>query len=617
MVGDCAGLDFQVAGRASFPSACNRADGSIRIFSVNTTGGTPPYTYHWEKDGAPLAVAPTTTGVLPGIYCFVVTDAIGCQAQECYELLFAGMPEILGANVLDACNENSASGSIEVVVNIQSASDDFTFSWDTGHTSTGITGLLTGLLPGSYTVSVVNNELPNCPVVITYEVGNADLEVLPITSETLLLHPCPEKSNGEIKVRYEGGLPPYDILWSDGQDYSFERRNLPMGTYCYTITDRCGSAADGCVDLVPLGVVAIAASGCGGGSLSAITEGGNPPYSFLWSNGATQQRLNGVPSGNYTVVVRDRTGCEVESAVVQLRNQALEIVDTEAACIGINNGEIVLRISNPEEVLALLFVDDNIVIPSGEFSSQTIDFTLDQLLGGRDYAIRVVLGDCSLTETVTVGQDPLDLELERVVNNEYCVLNRVCDGEVVAEESDFAPILWERMDFQNGLFRKKCEQDGYCPNDTLTVVATRSEDRIRMPLPIYRLWLEMAASAGLMEGSFFTEEGGVGFWAAGSGEDRDMCRMVRVCPYVVHAVGDGWMFSGGTGLILPAECGNTYRCTSTETFNECDILSELFDAWGISFDQVLEWPGAPNFVVPTGCDLQTANVRQLLIFIDS
>ena len=34
-------------------------------------------------------------------------------------------------------------------------------------------------------------------------------------------------------------------------------------------------------------------------------NGGNPPYSFLWNNGQTQQNLLNISSGNYSVTVTD------------------------------------------------------------------------------------------------------------------------------------------------------------------------------------------------------------------------------------------------------------------------------------------------------------------------
>ena len=54
-------------------------------------------------------------------------------------------------------------------------------------------------------------------------------------------------------------------------------------------------------------------------SIGAEGIGGEPPYSFEWSNGGTEAQLNGVPGGNYRVVVTDAKG--------QVKSAAIEVVD--------------------------------------------------------------------------------------------------------------------------------------------------------------------------------------------------------------------------------------------------------------------------------------------------
>ena len=44
------------------------------------------------------------------------------------------------------------------------------------------------------------------------------------------------------------------------------------------------------------------------GGVDISVAGGQPPYSFLWSNGATSEDLTNVPAGNYTVTVTDNAG---------------------------------------------------------------------------------------------------------------------------------------------------------------------------------------------------------------------------------------------------------------------------------------------------------------------
>lgn len=48
---------------------------------------------------------------------------------------------------------------------------------------------------------------------------------------------------------------------------------------------------------------------CCDGSATATATGGNPPYTFAWSNGATTQTATGLCPGSHTVTVTDADGC--------------------------------------------------------------------------------------------------------------------------------------------------------------------------------------------------------------------------------------------------------------------------------------------------------------------
>jgi uncharacterized repeat protein (TIGR01451 family) len=110
------------------------------------------------------------------------------------------------------------------------------------------------------------------------------------------------------------GLAPYSYLWSNGATTP-TISGLVTGAYSVRITD-----ANGCSDsaavfvpqtmvisapVVPTPATCVANNG----ALSAFGSGGTPPYTYLWSNGATTQSQVSLPSGFYSLHITDANGC--------------------------------------------------------------------------------------------------------------------------------------------------------------------------------------------------------------------------------------------------------------------------------------------------------------------
>ena len=59
-------------------------------------------------------------------------------------------------------------------------------------------------------------------------------------------------SDGAIDLNVRGGIQPYSVLWSNGNQHE-ELRDVPAGTYGYTITDNVGTVKTGSVVLTSPG----------------------------------------------------------------------------------------------------------------------------------------------------------------------------------------------------------------------------------------------------------------------------------------------------------------------------------------------------------------------------
>jgi len=51
------------------------------------------------------------------------------------------------------------------------------------------------------------------------------------------------------------------------------------------------------------------------GSIAVTPQGGTAPYSYLWSNNATDSLISNLGGGKYDVTVTDQTGCELEASI--------------------------------------------------------------------------------------------------------------------------------------------------------------------------------------------------------------------------------------------------------------------------------------------------------------
>src|SRR6185436_9626277 len=118
-----------------------------------------------------------------------------------------------------------------------------------------------------------------------------------------------------VNITVSGGTAPYTYLWSNGATTE-DITGLAAGNYNVTITD-----ANGCTknmqftvdtDVSDITVTPVVTNTICTASLGAINitvSGGTPPYTYLWSNGATTEDISGLAAGNYTVTVTDVNGC--------------------------------------------------------------------------------------------------------------------------------------------------------------------------------------------------------------------------------------------------------------------------------------------------------------------
>jgi uncharacterized repeat protein (TIGR01451 family) len=157
----------------------------------------------------------------------------------------------------------------------------------------------------------------------TYNIGNDSLKargdtiiVRETSNINYTINTTPAScTNGTAAISgITGGVAPYVYLWSNGASTS-SISSLILGSYKVTISDAQGCKTDRFFYIYQNPTIATnytaSPATCvqSDGSLMGFGSGGQNPYTYQWSTGATTQGITGLPGGNYTFTVTDKNGC--------------------------------------------------------------------------------------------------------------------------------------------------------------------------------------------------------------------------------------------------------------------------------------------------------------------
>lgn len=156
-------------------------------------------------------------------------------------------------------------------------------------------------------------------------------------------------SNGTATVNVTNGTGPYTYLWSPNGGQQPTAHGLQAGTYTVLVTDAAGCTATQSVTVgsgaapgnINTTTTDVSCFGGNDGSISVNVNGGQQPYTYLWSNGATTPTIQGLIAGTYQVTVTTANGCTtIASAIITEPTNPLEAATTSTpvTCFGGNNG---------------------------------------------------------------------------------------------------------------------------------------------------------------------------------------------------------------------------------------------------------------------------------------
>lgn len=127
---------------------------------------------------------------------------------------------------------------------------------------------------------------------------------------------CHDDSDGAIDLSITGGTPPYIYEWDNGSTTE-DLDGLSVGKYQVYVEGSKGMTAFRHFRLsAPEAIMISYVSTPGPGTIDITVSGGTPPYTFLWSNGSTNEDQSGLLMGEYSVMVSDALGCTHGETIV-------------------------------------------------------------------------------------------------------------------------------------------------------------------------------------------------------------------------------------------------------------------------------------------------------------
>lgn len=334
----CATISINVHGAqvylVPFDTVC--VDGNT---AFNLTGGLPTGgTYSGTAVSSGVFNA-STAGVGTHAITYTYTDGFGCSNSATENIVVADASTAASSITADnnvVCNSGTATLTVNGG-NLVSGADWYWYENSCGGGTSIGTGTSIMVSPTQTTTYFVRAEGGNdycgfteC-VAITISVSNPSANLLPFD-------PVCEAST----VTLTGGIPSggsYSGTGVSGNSFDASAAGTGTHTITYTYTDGngCSATAMENITVVDGGVSATVSTEVetcanGGVLVHVAASGGTGNYTYLWSDGTTQNPHMWTEPGTYTVTVGDGSGCATvaDSIVIDddLSSPCLELANT-------------------------------------------------------------------------------------------------------------------------------------------------------------------------------------------------------------------------------------------------------------------------------------------------
>jgi len=442
------------------------------IATATTTGGTGnpsvDFTYVWNVTGPPPITTNPATGLCEGIYTVIVTDSMGCTAQDTTEILplitITINPTIVGISCNGACDGTATVFPV-------GGTTPYSYLWNAPPPNTD--SIITGLCPGW--VSVTVTDASGCATTDSIQMP-VDPSVLQTGGTIISPVSCAGACDAVVTHSPTGGNSPYVSVWT--LPGGVDTNNVCPPYAVITVTD-----ANNCVQsdtfliteptpIIPNDVVVdVQCFGDSTGSITLNPTGGTGgQYNYNWTGGpviGSGSSTNNLPAGIYTIEVTDSNGCLIivtdtinEPPVLSANQIAIDI-----SCFGLCDGIMAVTVNGG--VAPYQYIWGNSTPPTLNATGDTLFNVCAPYLSNSVTIIDT--NGCQIVENIVINE-PSQLVVNMSGTPEDCT--NPCTGTALASPSGGTPGYtwqWSANAAPNNLTDSAISN--LCP-DTYSVVVT-------------------------------------------------------------------------------------------------------------------------------------------------
>jgi outer membrane protein OmpA-like peptidoglycan-associated protein/sugar lactone lactonase YvrE len=164
-------------------------------------------------------------------------------------------------------------------------------------------------------------------------------------------------SDGALRVRVDGGTPPYQYQWPNGLSGE-NPSGLQPGNYEVTVTDSKGNqvVASATLEDQRIAITVAQDTPAGPGATNGVAtvdiQQGAAPFSYKWDNGEASQTASQLSPGPHQVSVTDKNGCQAVASLTiteSLAELTVEAIATDIKCAGSQDAELELVVNGGQQ----------------------------------------------------------------------------------------------------------------------------------------------------------------------------------------------------------------------------------------------------------------------------